>query len=192
MAPVLAQRGFYLGGGTAVALHLGHRRSVDLDWFTSSTIEDPLRLAQELRDDGVALVAGAIDRGTLHGEVASVRVSLLEYRYPLLEAPRIWRAQRCTIASLDDLAAMKLSAIAQRGARKDFIDVHALGLGHRPLPDMLDLYRRKFATSEIAPVLFGLAYFDDAEREPMPTMLRNVDWRTVKKTIRGWLAAIAQ
>src|SRR5271154_4986084 len=84
VGPWLTRRGFYLAGGTAVALHLGHRRSVDLDWFTAEGIPDPLRLAQELREQGMGFVTGQVAPGTLHGSVRAVRVSLLAYRYPLL------------------------------------------------------------------------------------------------------------
>src|SRR5438445_8352880 len=56
LAPIMAQRQFYLAGGTALALHLGHRRSVDLDWFTGVRIDDPMRLAQEVRSEGVPFV----------------------------------------------------------------------------------------------------------------------------------------
>ncbi len=45
LGPVLTARGYYLAGGTALALHLGHRRSVDLDWFTPEPLGDPLGLA---------------------------------------------------------------------------------------------------------------------------------------------------
>lgn len=49
--------------------------------------------------------------------------SNLEYRYPLLQSPTIWKEMDCSLASLDDLACMKLSAIAGRGARRDFCDI---------------------------------------------------------------------
>jgi hypothetical protein len=119
---------FYLGGGTALAIHLGHRRSVDFDWFTQEHITDPLRLAQDLNDQGIVFVTRSIERGTLHGSVSGVQVSFLEYRYPLLQPLVAWPMFGCTLASPEDLACMKLSALAQRGAKKDFIDIYALGI----------------------------------------------------------------
>ena len=62
---VFSRRGFYLAGGTAVALHLGHRRSVDFDWFTRERF-DPLALAQELREEGIAFVTDSVATNTLH------------------------------------------------------------------------------------------------------------------------------
>lgn len=177
---------FYLGGGTAVALHLGHRRSLDLDWFTAEPMGDPLSLAQELRAGGVDFHTDALDRGTLHGRIGRVPVSFFEYRYPLLQAPVRWEQSGSAVASLDDLACMKLSAVAQRGSKKDFLDIYALGLRHTPLDHMLELYWRKFSIEDVSSVLYGLVYFDDADRERTPWMLWEVDWRTVKTTLRRW------
>ena len=187
LGPVMTERRFYLGGGTAVAIHLGHRRSLDLDWFSSERLADPLRLAQELRDEGILFTTSQVERGTLHGSVASVRVSFLEYRYESLAPFVFWPEMGCNLASLDDLAAMKLAAIAQRGAKKDFLDIYALGLRHVPLADMLRLYRRKYSVQDIGHILYGLAYFADADKERSPKLLWEDDWRNVKRTIQGWV-----
>jgi predicted nucleotidyltransferase component of viral defense system len=182
---------FYLVGGTALAIYFGHRRSLDLDWFTEDHISDPLRLAQDLRDEGVAFRTGHTERGTLHGAVGGVRVSLLEYRYPLLKPPISWPEFGTCMASLADLACMKLSALAQRGSKKDFVDIYALSLKHKPLRELLRLYQQKYAVADVAHVLYGLAYFHDADKERMPKMLWDADWRTIKRTIQEWVREIA-
>lgn len=182
---------FYLGGGTAVALQLGHRKSVDLDWFTKERIADPIRLAKEIQNAKISFITLQIDRGTLHGSISGVRVSLLEYRYPLLQRTVPGKQYHCQLASLDDLACMKLSAISQRGSKKDFIDIYALGRKHRPLSAMLDLYQRKFKIKNIAHVIYGLSYFDDAEQERTPKMVWDVNWATVKKTIQAWIKKLS-
>jgi hypothetical protein len=187
LGPVLTARGFYLGGGTALALHLGHRRSVDLDWFTAERLGSPLRLGRELRDDGIAWVTGQTAPGTLYGTVAGVRVSFFEYRYPLLKPTILWRPGRCRLASRADLTAMKLAAVAQRGAKKDFIDLYALARAGVSLRQAAKWYRRKYDVADVAHLLYGLAYFDEADRERMPRMLWDADWRTVKGAIRDWL-----
>jgi hypothetical protein len=187
LGPLLTRHGFYLAGGTAVALHLGHRRSVDLDWFTAEALPDPLRLAQDLRERDIPLVTGQVEPGTLHGSVRGVRLSLLEYRYPLLAALRPWRQCGSNIASRADLAAMKLAAVAQRGAKKDFVDVYALGSRSCSLRQMVRWYQEKYAIQDLAHLLYSLAYFDDADRERMPSLLWDVNWRTIKETIRKWL-----
>jgi len=186
------QRGFYLGGGTALAVYFGHRLSVDLDWFTSSAIGDVLLLAESLRRAGLDFTTTQSAPGTLHGTLLGVRISFLEYRYPLLQSPIIWKEMSCLLASLDDLACMKLSAIAGRGARKDFCDLYVLGTKYRPLSELIHLYPHKFKIADISPVLYGLSYFDDAESERMPRMLMNVQWRTVKKTIQEWVKELGK
>jgi hypothetical protein len=191
MGPPVTQRRFYLAGGTALAAQLGHRRSVDLDWFTEERLVDPLMLGQELREEGVSFVTGQVARGTLHGMVSGVRASFLEYRYPLLEPTVSWPEFECSLASLPDLACMKLSAVSQRGARKDFVDIYALVERYQPLTKLLGLYQQKYSVADIAHVLYGLAYFDDAENERMPKMLWPVNWRTMKKSIQQWVREAA-
>ena len=191
LGPAATRHGFVLAGGTAVALHLGHRRSVDLDWFTDRPFPDPLALAANLRAEGVPLETEEVAPGTLHGQVRGVKVSFLEFRYPLLEAPRPWAAGRCSLASLADLSAMKLAALAQRGARKDFADIYALVREFRPLPELVGLYQRKFAAKDPGHLLFALAFFDDAETEPMPAMLWPVTWSEIKKSIRTALKGMS-
>ena len=73
LGPVAAEHGFYLAGGTAVALQLGHRRSVDLDWFTDKRLSDPMHWAQQLRDAGVGFTTESVDSGTLHGSINSAK-----------------------------------------------------------------------------------------------------------------------
>jgi hypothetical protein len=186
LGPFLTGRGFYLAGGTAVALHLGHRRSVDLDWFTAELLPDPLDLAQRLRALPVPFVAERVAPGTLHGSARRVRLSLLEYRYRFLGSLRPWQ-RSARLASRKDLAAMKLAAVAQRGAKKDFVDIYALATRSFSLRQMIRWYQEKYAIDDIAHVLYSLAYFDDADRERMPSMLWDVKWPTVKDAIRSWV-----
>lgn len=184
---LLTKRGFCLGGGTGLALLLGHRRSEDFDWFSTEPMPEPMLLARELQDQGMELQVQQVARGTIHGTVEGVRVSLLEFGYPLLAEPIRWPEHESAILSLDDIACMKLSAIAQRGSRKDFIDLFALGLEHRPLGRLLDLYRNKFDVQEIGHLLYSLVYFEDAETERMPRILWDVEWRDVREQIEAWV-----
>ena len=132
-----------------------------------------------------------MQRGTLHGQVGGVRVSFLEFRSPMLKPLIAWPAFDCLIASLEDLVAMKLLAVAQRGTKKDFVDVYALGGREFSLRQMLDLYRRKFAVDDVARLLASLCFFDDADPEPMPTMVLDVSWERVKNIIRNWVKSTA-
>jgi hypothetical protein len=191
LAPFAASRQFYLAGGTALAIYLGHRRSVDLDWFTSERIPDAMALAQALRETGIDFETGQVAPGTLHGQVQGVRISYLEFHYPLLSPLTHWPEMGANLASLDDLACMKLSAIAQRSSKKDFYDVYALCIQHRPLDQMLALYQRKFSAVDIGPVLYGLVYFDEADEERDPVLLSQVRWMEVKQAFRNWVKALS-
>jgi hypothetical protein len=183
----VTSRGFYLAGGTALALHLGHRRSLDFDWFTETSLSDPLLLAQQLREQHIPFETDSTERGTLHGMVAGVRVTFLEYRYPLIQPTLFSPDLGCRLAGLQDIACMKLSALAQRGSRKDFIDIYALLRTGLTLGTILDQYRRKYTVKDIAHVLYGLSYFDDAEKEEPPFLLWDLNWKEVKKTIHRWV-----
>lgn len=193
LAPALKDGKFYLGGGTAVAIRLGHRVSMDLDWFSPDGPADPLGFARELRDDhGLEFEIESVEPGTLHGTIAGVRVSFLEYRYPTLRPLVTWEEFGIRLASLDDLATMKLAAVAQRGDRKDFVDVYALAREHRPLGELISLYRERYEVRDSGHLLYALAYFDDAERAPMPRMLWKVDWVEVRESLERRVREVAE
>jgi hypothetical protein len=190
LGPRTAPDGFYLAGGTAIALHLGHRRSVDFDWFRADPLAEPLQLALEIRHAGIPFLTGQVARSTLYGTVYGVRVSFFEFRYPMLDPFLPWPEYGCQLAGLRDLACMKLSAITQRGSKKDFVDLYALGRNGFRLAEMLDWYRRKFEVEDISHVLYALVYFDDADPQPKPKMLWKADWKEIKKTITGWVRGL--
>ena len=117
-------------------------------------------------------------------------LSFLRYRYPLVEQLVEWPELGFALGSIPDLAAMKLAAIGNRDARKDFVDLFALGGTGLTLAEMLRLYQRRFGVEDVAHVVFSLSYFEDAEREEMPEMLWPVGWEEIKRTVRGWVAAL--
>lgn len=185
-ASVTAKESYYLAGGAALALHLGHRRSVDLDWFRKRPMGDPLKVAKALTQAGADFQVTTSMAGTLHGALSGVKMSFLEYPYKMLEKPILWREMGCSLASLPDIACMKLSAIADRGAKKDFIDLYFMGQ-ELPLERMLTLYQSKYGVNDIAHLIMSLAYFDDADRQRTPEMIRKVPWKTVKGEIGAWV-----
>ena len=192
VAAFVNQQDFYLGGGTAVAIQLGHRRSVDLDWFTKGEISDPLALASDLQEAGIPFHVTDVEKGTLHGMVRGVRLSFLEYRYPPLFPPVDWPEYRTRLATLEDLACMKLSAVGGRGAKKDFIDIYALGTERFSLSQMLTLYQRRYKAGDLGHTIFALTYFDDAEEEAAPEMLWSVGWKEIRSTIEDWVREYVQ
>ncbi len=183
LGPFADSHGFYLAGGTAVALRLGHRLSEDFDWFAPAPSVLPDNMPSELEVAGIPAVTREISPGTYHGQVGGVNITFLRYRYALLEPPEYWSEYGCRVASLADLGCMKLSAVSQRSEPKDFIDLYVILNQITTLAELLTNYRRKYNVSDIVPVLYGLTYFDEAERKPMPRMLVPLDWPTLKSTL---------
>lgn len=180
-------REFCLAGGTALALQLGHRFSEDLDLFSDSAF-DPVALLASLRLHRTMNVE-KIAPGTLLARIDGVKVDLLEYRYPRLAPTKIVDSIR--MFDLPDIAAMKLSAVTNRGARKDFIDIAFL-IQKFGLPHLLGWYRDKFAGFSLFPVIKSLAYFDDAEDEPDPLMLLPMTWDAAKQLVTNAVANVGE
>lgn len=176
----------YLAGGVAVALRLHHRQSRDLDLFTAEY--DPASLVPALVDPSIRVLTRV--EGTLYLEVGGVPASILRYGYPLLGPPEPLPGIPLPVASLDDLECMKLSAIAGRGARRDFWDLHALLTSRgRSLVPALEAYARKYAAEDLGHVVRSLAYFADAEAEPMPGGMTDERWAQIRADLMAWVRA---
>jgi hypothetical protein len=178
LAPLLSAEGFYLAGGTAVALYYGHRRSVDLDWFRETPFE-PMALNAHLAARGVALTVSTVAEGTLIGQVGRTKVSLFGYPYPLVAPLIVWEPYATRLASREDLICMKLAAIQQRGLKRDFIDLYCL-LQDIPLERAVALYTEKYGAVAGGSLVYALTYFADADAEPTPRLRVPLSWRTVK------------
>lgn len=167
----------YLGGGTAIALQLGHRRSADLDFFTPTKFAE-IRWQQEL-EESFRFKLLQKDEQTLIGTVGKVKLSLLGYRYKLIGETE--RYKRILLASLPDLAAMKLDTIIARGAKRDFIDVYFLAQKYG-LQKLLAYYRQKYGNFQGRELMIekGLLFFEDADKQYMPDMLVPADWKKIK------------
>lgn len=173
--------GFYLAGGTGLALHFGHRRSVDLDLFNehefdAANLRARLRNLEDLRVRQVA-------PGTLHLELLNTLVSFLHYPYPLLFPVHSFAP--LAVADPRDIACMKLDTIASRGSRRDFIDLYLAAQSYG-LREIMAWFDRKYAATPFNRVhLFkALTYFADAEQQPMPDLLVPIHWPTVTAFFR--------
>lgn len=170
---------FYLAGGTGLALWLGHRRSVDLDFFNEQGF-DPDRLIQELLGlECLAVVAQG--PGTLHVAIRGVKLSFLAYRYPVLFP--FARLHGVAVAGPRDIACMKVTAIAGRGTKRDFVDLYFAARQLGGLKPVLDWFSQKYTAANYSRphLLKSLTFFRDAEQEPMPDMLVPCDWEAVKR-----------
>lgn len=170
---------FNLVGGTALALQFGHRLSIDLDFFTTDLFDKELVKA-ELADMGIWTTDSENKIG-LRGQLDGVKIDFVTYRYPLLEPIVIIDDVR--MLSQADISAMKLSAVTNRGAKKDFYDIFFL-LHRHSFTQLCDWYKRKFRTNNLFMLLKSITYFDDAELTETPVLLaKNISWESVKETI---------
>lgn len=182
LAEWAAGRGFYLAGGTGCALHLGHRISQDLDFFTPKTIEPP-EIQNALRPLGEA-IADYTDSGTWVGRFAGVKAGFFHYPYPMIGEFRTFLGVK--VASLEDIGCMKIEAIAARGKKRDFVDLHfSLKNSGFSLEALIGLYRRKYGGERrnMIHVLKSLVFFDDAETDPDPRMLVEFSWPETKQIL---------
>ena len=192
IAPALTGQAFYLAGGTALALIFGHRRSVDLDWFRTAPIEDPLALAAEFGEAGVVATVTGTARNTLYLDVNGVRVSVIRYRYPLLNPIVRMDEFSCDLASVEDLACMKLSAIVGRAEKKDYVDLAAIASQGYDLGTLLSAYQRKYGGQSIVPPLQALTYFDDAENSAsdITEIESPTAWQETKRILHQWVRSL--
>jgi len=172
----------YLAGGTALAIQIGHRVSVDLDFFTQTKF-DPQQVVQQLTTLPMPFQLERTAPGTILGFVGATKFSLFEYTYPLLE--KLVPYDGILLAHISDLAAMKLAAIGDSGTKRDFIDLYFIVEIHKhlSLDAVLQLYDKKFAVlhQNKLHLLKALMYFDDAETDRMPEMLHLVSWEEIKR-----------
>lgn len=171
--------GFNLVGGTSLALQIGHRFSVDIDMFGKQEI-DEFEFVDELSNFGKVIVIKK-SKNVLILSVNGIKVDFVNYKYPLLEEIAI--VENIRLASDKDIAAMKLNAIAGRGSRKDFIDLHFL-LQKYSLKEMISFYNTKYADGSEFMVLKSLTYFEDAESEEIPILFQKLDWNEIKVSIQ--------
>jgi predicted nucleotidyltransferase component of viral defense system len=177
---------FVLVGGTALALQIGHRKSVDLDMFTVSEI-DTDALLENLQQD-YSVQPKVRTQGSLISDIEGIKVDFIRFKYaftyPIVEIDGI------RLLSVKDIAPMKLDAITGRGSKKDFYDLYFL-LERFTLPEILELYLQKYPHSTLFHVIKSLTWFEDADPQALPDVLEKKNtWAQVKKRIEKAVAKL--
>ncbi|MBO0938196.1 nucleotidyl transferase AbiEii/AbiGii toxin family protein [Fibrella sp. HMF5335] len=170
---------FSLVGGTNLSLRLGHRISVDLDLFTPQpfNLTDVQNAIRRQFPSALELTAR---KQTLLFVIDDVKVDILLHEYPYLQPIDV--VENIRLVSLPDVIAMKLGAVAGRGAKKDFCVIDRLLQQYR-LADMMGFYTQKYPQSDPGQVVRSLVYFDDAEEQENPNDLQQTTWPIVKQGI---------
>ncbi len=174
--PILSE--MRLVGGTALALQIGHRKSIDIDLFGTTNC-DSMELTDALNNIGEIQIIKNSTNINIY-QINGVKVDIVNYRYNWL-CPTI-TTEGINLAGIKDIAAMKIAAIIGRGSKKDFIDLAHI-LGHYNLNDILKFYESKYPDGSTFLALKSLSYFNDAENDPMPYMFSNLDWDMCKQKI---------
>jgi predicted nucleotidyltransferase component of viral defense system len=179
-ANLSCMKDFYLVGGTSLALQIGHRLSIDLDFF-SDTKKDLLVIENELMFiEGIKLKNSS--NYALFLEYKGVKIDIINYPYTFISEPIIYNG--INLCHIDDICAMKLKTAMNRGAKKDFYDIYFL-LQQTTLSKMFELFEKKYANITPIAILKSLTYFEDAEETETPVLLKekSLTWEQVKKSI---------
>lgn len=177
--PWLEEQGWYLAGGTAFALQVGHRGSVDLDFFTryenfeEDKLENALLSLGNWRTD-------SIDRGTIYGTFHKAKVSFIAY--PFFHPSHITKTfGAIKLLPLDDIAVMKIITVSQRGRKRDFIDLYWYCKNIGGLEEILSRLSKHYPQEHnLSHILKSLTYFADADEDPMPNLSFKVTWQEVR------------
>ncbi len=173
-------KAFYLVGGTSLALQLGHRNSIDIDFFTQNEFDDAELIENLLKNFQINIVFSKSN--TLIGAINGIKTDFIRHNYPLLRDPIT--EEGITYLSMEDIAAMKLHAIVNSGKRlKDFIDIYFL-LEHFSLKMMLSFYQEKYPHMNQMIALKAINFFDEIDPDIDPPILKNpISILKIKKRI---------
>jgi len=170
--------GFNLAGGTALALRIGHRISVDLDFFGDKNFSTEEILDLMAGEKPISIISQ--HKNILILNVQNVKVDFVSYQYPLIAKPIVEGVIRMLATS--DIAAMKLAAIAGRGRKRDFYNLYFM-LKEFSMKQMIDFYNQKFHDGYEMMVARSLTFFDDADTDEIPRMFApTVSWEEIKMT----------
>ena len=168
-----------LVGGTALALQLGHRLSIDLDFF-GQVFGDTKQISMNLASEGFDVMIESNSKNIHIFKINGVKTDIVNYRYSWID--EVIEEDGIRLAGLKDIAAMKIAAITNRGSKKDFIDIYFL-LKYFSIKEIMDLYLEKYPDGSAFLACKSLLYFADADGQLMPQMLIPTTWEEVKECI---------
>ena len=176
----LEKYGFYLAGGTALALQINHRTSLDFDFYTKNFFDNK-KLHQLLKKKFKKIILLEMAEDTLIIKINNVIVSFFRYPYPLIFS-FIKDKNLPPLASKENIAAMKIIAISDRGIKRDFVDIYFL-LKEFSLKQVFSFVKKKYPDFNVYVGLKGLTYFVDAEKKQKRRLylIQSVSWRKIKK-----------
>ena len=178
-APWLKKTEWYLAGGTALALQLGHRQSEDLDFFLPASGFFQPGLIKKFPKQ--AFKPGLLAEGTVYATLFGGKISFIAYPFFLPKCEPLWHGAVRVLAPRD-IAIMKIIAISQRGRKRDFLDLYWYAKNFEPLEDLFKLLPKQYpmVRHNYHHMFKSLMFFDDAEKDKMPPLFIDVSWKEIK------------
>jgi len=174
-------KGFYLVGGTALSLQLGHRISTDLDFFSQTDFNnEPIRSMLEIEDKD--LVYARVGKNLVQATINGIKVDFACHKYPILR-PGI-DFHKIKIMSIADISAMKLGAILSRAKKRDYVDIARI-MKDYDLNKILEFFKNKYNQKNTFHVVKALGYFVEADQdiEYLKVLGKSYSWENSKKII---------
>ena len=173
---------FYLVGGTALALQIGHRESIDIDLFTTKDFD--VNSTLEYLEQEYAFFLQLSAKNTLKGIIDNIFVDIISHKYPIIN--KHVESEGIRMLSQDDIIAMKVNAITVNRSRiKDFIDIYFL-LKHHSFSDIITCYKKKYSQRNDLHAIKSLCYFEDIDqKQDWPKLFKEKDLslETIKNSI---------
>lgn len=174
----------YLAGGTALALQVGHRKSVDLDFFTEKKDFNEKQLIAHFIDNN-DWVTTVEEKNTVYGELLGAKVSFIAYPLFIPKQKMFWHGEVQILNPLD-IAVMKITTVSQRGRKRDFFDLYWCAQNIEPLEHIIKRLPEQYPSvaHDYHHILKNLVYFEDAESDPGPEIHFKANWNGVKDFFR--------
>ena len=190
--PLFQSNQWYLAGGTGLALQVGHRQSFDLDFFTPRATFQNFSVERELLATGQWQTT-LQEAGTLYGIFMKAKMSLIAYPFFIPGDKRV-RCGTIRLLTPEDIAAMKIIAISQRGRKRDFVDLYWYCRHREDLTAVLYRAIKQYPGQEknLTHLIKSLTYFNDAEQDLMPTIFFTVSWPSIKNFFKREAVKAAQ
>ncbi|MBI2474330.1 MAG: nucleotidyl transferase AbiEii/AbiGii toxin family protein [Candidatus Taylorbacteria bacterium] len=183
---------WYLAGGTALALQAGHRKSFDLDFFSEDKTFDSKEFLKNFIGNS-EWKTEVEEAGTIYGEVRKAKVSFIAYPFFAPMQNYILYGNIRVLHKID-IAVMKITAISQRGRKRDFYDLYWCAKNLEPLEEILKRLKIQYPSiaHDYHHIAKALVYFADAEIDPDPEIYFDASWTDVKKFFSTEVPAILE
>ena len=187
----LKEEGWYLAGGTALALQAGNRKSLDLDFFTEKKdFKEKELLAHFI--DNQDWKTDIEEKNTIYGQMFKAKVSFIAYPFFLPQQKPLWY-KYARVLSVKDIGVMKITTISQRGRKRDFFDLYWCAKNVEPLEEIIKKLPAQypFIAHNYHHLMKALVYFEDAEKDAEPEVFFDASWKKIKDFFKKEIPIIA-